>query len=139
LLLDEEPPVDDLRLVAAAPFLPAVLFLAELPPRLDELELFFEPVLDEPELFEPPLDDLRLVAAAPFLPAALFCAELPPRLDEPELFFEPPLLLLDEPEDEREPVDFLVVAMRIIPPIFWYVPARTMVSNMCALLHFVSS
>jgi hypothetical protein len=63
-LVDEEPLLADLRLVAAAPFLPAALFFADV-----LLEL-----LDEPpeELFELLLDDLRFVAATPFLPAALF-------------------------------------------------------------------
>ena len=72
LLLDAPPreePADlpapvVLRLVAAAPFLPAALFFAVV---LVEL-------LDDPpaELFELLPDDLRFVAAAPFLPAALF-------------------------------------------------------------------
>lgn len=64
LLVDEEPLVDDLRLVAAATFLPAALFFAEV-----LLELRDEP---PEELFELLPDDLRFVAAAPFLLAALF-------------------------------------------------------------------
>ena len=65
LLVDEDPlPLDDLRLVAAAPFLPAALFFAE---------VLLEP-RDEPpeELFELLPDDLRFATAAPFFPAALF-------------------------------------------------------------------
>jgi hypothetical protein len=64
LLVAEEPLLDDLRFVAAAPFLPAALFFAVV---LVEL-------LDDPpaELFELLPDDLRFVADAPFLPAALF-------------------------------------------------------------------
>jgi len=75
LLLDEEPPLDDLRFVAAPPFLPAALFFAVVlrDDPLDDRELlddFFAPLLDV--FFAPPLDVLRFVAAAPFLPAALF-------------------------------------------------------------------
>jgi hypothetical protein len=64
VLLVAEEPLDDLRFVAAAPFLPAALFFAVV---LVEL-------LDEPpaELFELLPDDFRFVADAPFLPAALF-------------------------------------------------------------------
>ena len=124
LFFDEDDPPDDrLLLVTAAPFLPAALFCAELPPRLDEPEReleadFLEPPLEERELedFEPPLEDLELE------PEDLF--ELPPDEDrdddelfDDELFFEPPLLL--ELDDEREPLDFLVVAMQIIPPIIF--------------------
>jgi hypothetical protein len=78
-----------LLFVAAAPFLPAALFCAFVPPR-DEVERD-----DEAELLEPPDEDR----------------------DELELFFAPPLLLRPEPDDEREVLDFLVVAMQIIPPI----------------------
>jgi hypothetical protein len=64
-LVDEEPLLADLRLVAAAPFLPAALFFAEV-----LLELRDEPPDELFELLLP--DDLRFVAAAPFLPATLF-------------------------------------------------------------------
>jgi len=117
------------------------------PPR-DEVLRLDEPLLRDEEL---PLDELlRLVAAAPFLPAALFCAVDPPRDedereldpedleppdedrdDEDELFFEPPPLLL-ELDDERELLDFLVVAMQIIPPMFWCVPAHAAVCKIRA-------
>ena len=105
LLRDEELPLDELlRLVAAAPFLPAALFCAVDPPRdEDEREL-------DPEDLEPPDED---------------------RDDEDELFFEPPPLLL-ELDDERELLDFLVVAMQIIPPMFWCVPAHATVCNIRA-------
>lgn len=67
LAVDEEPLLADLRLVAAAPFLPAALFFAEV--LLELLELRDEP---PEELFELLPDDFRFVAAAPFLPAGLF-------------------------------------------------------------------
>jgi len=98
-LLREEPadllPLADLRLVAAAPFLPAALFCTLLPPRLDVLLLLRPPVEDFLVDEDPLLADLRLVAAAPFLPAALFFADvLLELLDEPpEELFE---LLLDD-------------------------------------------
>jgi hypothetical protein len=63
-LVVEDPVLDDLRVVAAVPFLPAELFFAEV-----LLELRDEP---PEELFELLPDDLRFVAAALFLPAALF-------------------------------------------------------------------
>jgi hypothetical protein len=81
-----------LRFVAAAPFLPAALFFTVV--LRDDLAVDFE------------LDD--------FEPAVRF-ALADDDLDEVELFLEPPLLL--ELFDEREPLDFLVVAMRIFPPI----------------------
>jgi hypothetical protein len=127
----EDPPDDRLLLVLAAPVLPAALFFEvvlrdELP---DERELepdFLAPPLEERELedfFEPPLEDLELDPEDFFEPPA-------GDRDEDELFFEPPLLL--EPDDEREPLDFLVVAIQIIPPIFWYVPAHALVSKIHA-------
>jgi hypothetical protein len=120
----DELPVERLRLVAAAPFLPAALFLAavllfdavEREPPVDDL---FVPVVDflaPVDFVVPPEEDRELV------PDDL--RDEPPAddRDELELFFELPPLLL-EPEDEREPDDFLVVAMRIIPPVFLYIPA----------------
>ena len=105
LLRDEELPLDELlRLVAAAPFLPAPLFFAVDPPREEEEREL------EPEDLDPPDDD---------------------RDDEDELFFEPPPLLL-ELDDERELLDFLVVAMQIIPPMFWCVPAQAAVCKIRA-------
>lgn len=130
---DEELPDARLLLVAAAPFLPAALFCAVEPPREEllrddepdplrddppvERELdadFLAPPLDDLELDDlddPPLEDLELEPDDFLAP--------PPEddRDEDELFFEPPLLL--ELDDEREPLDFLVVAMQIIPPIIF--------------------
>lgn len=133
--------------------------LVEVPPRPDEvllrplLELFLvdelpradlvadDDLLPEddlpPEDDRPPVDVLRDEDEPPFLPAALFFEdvlfELPPEdFDELELFFEPPLVLPD-PEDEREPEDFLVVAMVFTLQYFvWYLPAPATVSNLCA-------
>ena len=103
-----EPPVDFFavllderaRLVAAAPFLPAALFLAEVDDR-EPLVAFF---VVEVDFF---VDEERE-------PAELFFAPPPDERDELDFFFAPVLLL--EPEVEREPVDFLVVAMQIFPP-----------------------
>lgn len=87
-LLDERP-----RFVAAAPFLPAALFFAVLDEREPPVDFFFVELERElVDFFAPPEDER----------------------DELELFFEPPLLR--EPDEEREPVDFLAVAMRIVPP-----------------------
>lgn len=146
-LVDEELPDERLLLVAAAPFFPAALFCAELPLRDDVLR-DDELLLRDEEV--PPDELLRLVAAAAFFPAALFGPVDPPRDedereldpedleppdedrdDEDELFFEPPPLLL-ELDDEREPLDFLVVAMQIIPPMFWCVPAHGAICNIRA-------
>jgi len=159
---DLEPPraLEDL-LAELPPLRPVELLprLVELPPRPDELllrpllELFLveEPPRDDlpavddllpaddlpPEEVRLPLDVLRDEDEPPFLPAALFFDDVlfePPLedLDELELFFEPPLLLLD-PEDKREPDDFLVVAMLFTLQYFvWYLPAPATVSNICA-------
>jgi hypothetical protein len=149
LFFDDEPLEERFALVAAAPFLPAALFLAVVlrdeplderepelfEPPLEERELdvdFFDPEPVERELaddlFEPPLEEREL---------ELDFFEPPPEdLEElAELFFEPPLLLLPELDDERDPVDFLVVAMRFIPPICLCVSARAKVSNNCALCY----
>ena len=149
LFFDDEPLEERFALVAAAPFLPAALFLAvvvreeplderelelfELPPDERELDVdFFDPEPVERELaddlFEPPLEEREL---------ELDFFEPPLEdLEEPaELFFEPPLLLLPELDDERDPVDFLVVAMRFIPPICLCVSARATVSKNCALCY----
>jgi hypothetical protein len=116
------PAAERLRFVAAAPFLPAALFLAAVVLRVDVER---EPPVDD--FFAPPAEARELVPAD-------FLAE-PPAVEradvervELELFFVLPPLLL-EPDDEREPDDFLVVAMRIIPPMFWYIPACCAFSN----------
>jgi hypothetical protein len=95
VLLDERP-----RFVAAAPFLPAELFLAEVDDREPPVAFF---VVEVDFL----VDEERELAE-------LFFAPPPDERDELDFFFAPVLLL--EPDDEREPVDFLVVAMRIFPP-----------------------
>jgi hypothetical protein len=80
----------------------------------DELEpVFFEAVdLELVLFFELPAEPFfDVLAERDFDPELFFV--LADVLDEPELFFEPPALL--EPA-EREPLDFLVVAIRIIPP-----------------------
>ena len=79
-----------------------------------ELEAFFAAPLDERELEDflaPPLDERELE------PNDFFLAPPDEDRDDDELFFEPPLLL--ELDDEREPLDFLVVAMQIIPPVIF--------------------
>jgi hypothetical protein len=101
-------------------FLADELFFVELP-RAAVVELFFddEPARDDlfPEVVLLPVDLPRNETTPPFLAAPLFLAEvlfeLPPEdLDEPVLFLGPPLLLLD-PDDERDPDDFFVVAMLV--------------------------
>ena len=107
-LVDEEPVDDRLLLVLAAPFLPAALFLADVvrdePP--DDRVL-------EADFFEPPPDDLELEPEDLFEPAD-------EDRDDDALLLEPPLL--PELFVEREPADFLVVAMRIFPPVDLDIP-----------------
>ena len=114
-----EPLAERLRLDAAAPFLPAELFFADVDEREPPVDFF---VVDAAFFVDEDreLDDVELFF---FAPPEDERAEL-------ELFFAPLLLL--EPEEEREPVDFLVVAMRIIPPKKWCVPAWATFSKMCA-------
>jgi len=120
--VDELPEAERLRFVAAAPFLPAALFFADVL-LFDEVER--DPPVDD--FFVPPDEDLELVPAD-------FLVEPPDdERDALELFFVLPPLLL-EPDDAREPDDFLVVAMRIIPPMFWCLPACRTVSNIRAHL-----
>ena len=109
-LVDEDPVDDRLLLVLAAPFLPGALFLADV--------LRDEPPDDrvlEADLFEPPPDDLELEPEDLFEPAD-------EDRDDDALLFEPPLL--PELFDERELVDFLVVAMRIFPPVDLDIPVH---------------
>jgi hypothetical protein len=108
-----------LRLVAAAPFLPAALFFADVDVREPPVDFF---VVEE-AFFA--VEDRELDVVELF-----FLAPPEDERAELELFLAPPLLL--EPDEEREPVDFLVVAMRIIPPKKWCVPAWATFSKMCA-------
>jgi hypothetical protein len=91
-----------LRLVAAAPFLPAALFFAD-----DDVR---EPAVD---FFV--VDEAFFVAEERELEAEVFFLA-PPEDERAELELFLALVRLLAPDEEREPVDFLVVAMRIIPP-----------------------
>jgi len=104
------PPVDrELEAFLAPPVeRELVAFLA--PPVERELEAFLAPVVERElvDFLAPPLVERELDPEE-------FLAPPDEERDDDELFFDPTLLL--ELDDEREPLDFFVVAMQIFPPV----------------------